>query len=164
MKVRLLIITLLLSITCFANITGFWKTIDDKTGKAQSIVGIYEYQGYYYGRIIATYDLQGHFIEETLYAPKKRAPGVKGHPYYAGMDIIWDVKPKGQRFTDGSILDPEHGKVYGVELWRHNHDLVVRGKLLCFGRNQVWLQATDADFPPGFEKPDLTQFVPVIPK
>ena len=146
------------------DIVGFWKTIDDETGKAESIVAVYEYQGKYYGRIVATYDENGN-INATMYAPGQRAPGVIGNPFYAGLDIIWNLQNDGSRYTDGKILDPEHGRVYGAELWVNNNgDLVVRGKLLFFGRNQTWPPAQDNDFPSNFRKPDLTAFVPSIPR
>jgi hypothetical protein len=51
---------------------GFWNTISEETGKAQSVVAIYEYQGGYYGRLIGSYDDAGK-INDTIYDPKKRA-------------------------------------------------------------------------------------------
>lgn len=157
---------LLLSSQMFAHdIVGFWKSVDEKTHEAQSIIAIYEYQGKYYGRIIATYDEDDGQVKDTIYNPKERAPGVKGNPFYAGMDIIWDLQKQGPRYTNGKILDPEHGRVYGAELWRtKDNNLNVRGKILFFGRNQEWPPATDNDFPPNFKKPDLTQLTPQIPQ
>ncbi len=143
------------------DVTGFWKTVDEKTGSVESIVAIYEYQGQYYGRIVATYDENGN-IKDTIYSPGERAPGVKGNPYYAGLDIIRGLKNTGARYTDGEIMDPEKGRIYGAELWVDYGNLIVRGKLLFFGRNQTWPPAQDSDFPAGFKKPDLTQIVPVI--
>jgi len=144
-------------------IVGFWKTIDENSGKEQSIIAIYEYQGKYYGRIVATYDDKGKIVD-SIYQPKDRAPGVIGNPYYSGLDIIWDLENKGNKFTNGKILDPEKGKIYGAELWRQNSNLVVRGKLLFFGRNQTWLPVQDKEFADNFKKPDLRSFIPVIPK
>lgn len=146
------------------DITGFWKTIDDKTGQPQSIVAIYPYQGKYFGRLIVTFDEKGN-IEDTIDKATTKAPGVVGNPYYAGLDIIWDLKPEGGgKFTDGEILDPERGRVYGAEVWRKDNNLIVRGKVLFLGRNQTWPPAGEADFPPHFKKPDLQALVPVIPK
>lgn len=146
-----------------ADITGFWKTIDDKTGKPQSIVAVYPFQGKYYGRLIITFDENGK-LEDTIYDAKARAPAVVGNPFYAGLDIIWNLKPNGDKFTDGEILDPEHGRIYGAELWRKGDDLIVRGKVLFLGRNQTWPQAVEGDFPENFKKPDLATLSPVIPK
>ena len=145
------------------DITGFWKTINEKTSKPESIIGIYKYEGKYYGRIILTYMEDGS-IQDTIENPKKRALGVSGNPYYVGLDILWDLKLKGKKYRDGSILDPEKGNTYGAEAWRKGEMLVVRGKLFVFGRNQTWPPAVDSDFPKGFVKPDLKTFVPSIPK
>ncbi len=148
---------------CSQDILGFWKTIDDQTGRPESIIAIYQYHNRYFGRIIATYDDSGK-LEDTIYTPKNRAPGVIGHPFYSGMDILWDLKQEGSRFVDGEILDPEKGRVYGAEIWTQNGKLIVRGKILFFGRNQSWDPVSDADFPPNFQKPDLTKFTPSIPR
>lgn len=145
------------------DIVGFWKTINENTGRAQSIVAIYEYQGKYFGRIIGTYDERGH-IKDSIYYPKERAPGVIGKPFYAGLDIIWNLQNNGNKYTRGEILDPEKGRIYGAEMWLKNGNLVVRGKILFFGRNQTWLPVTDGEFADNFRKPDLKAFVPSIPR
>jgi uncharacterized protein (DUF2147 family) len=147
-----------------ANIEGFWKTINENTKKPESVIAIYKYKGEYFGRIILTYFEDGT-IQDTIYNPKKKALGVPGHPPYVGLDIIWGLKPaKGNKYKDGSILDPEKGDIYGAEAWRKAGDLIVRGKLFIFGRNQTWPRAVEKDFPEGFQVPDYTSFVPVIPQ
>jgi uncharacterized protein (DUF2147 family) len=145
------------------DVVGFWKIMNDKTGKTESLIAVYEYQGQYYGRLIATMDENGK-IEDTIYDPKNRAPGVEGDPFYVGMDIIWGLKKEGTKYKEGKILDPKKGKLYSAEMWPEEGKLVLRGKVWVFGENEEWLPATDRDFPPGFKKPDLTQFVPVIPQ
>ena len=66
----------------------------------------------------------------------------------------------------GKILDPEKGNVYNSELWiDKNGNLVVRGKLLMFGRSQTWIAADgESDFPKDFKKPNLMELVPSIPE
>jgi uncharacterized protein (DUF2147 family) len=142
-------------------IVGYWKTIDEKTSKPQSLVAIYENAGHYYGRIIATYDENGR-MEEKLGSAKVKAPGVIGEPTYVGLDFIWDLEKEGDTYTDGRIMDPEAGKVYDAELWVENGKLKVRGKIWIFGRTQTWLPAGDADFPQGFPKPPLDKMIPNI--
>jgi len=144
-------------------ITGYWKTINDKTGKPQSLVLIYPYQGKYFGRILATYNEDGSF-GDTIYQPKERAPGIIGNPYYSGMDIIWGLEKKGAKYTDGKIVDPERGSIYDAELWLNRGNLVVRGELLFFGENQTWLRANEKDFPPNFKKLDIEKIIPIIPE
>lgn len=145
------------------DIVGFWKTIDDKTGKPQSIVAIYKYRNKYYGRLIATFNDRG-VVEETIYNPKERAPGVKGNPYYVGLDFIWNLKQEGSRYVDGKIMDPEKGRIYDAEAWIDKGNLIMRGQFLFIGRNQTWPPATDKDFPQGFQKPDLNKLVAEIPR
>lgn len=145
------------------DISGFWKSIDDKTGKPQIIVGIYPYQGKYYGRIIATYAPNGE-IKDTMHEPRDRAPGVIGEPFYSGLDFIWGLQPSGNKYVNGKIMDPEKGKIYDAEVWRQGDNLIVRGKILFFGRNQAWPKAKESDFPSNFQKPDLSSFTPKIPQ
>lgn len=164
MKKPLLFI--LLSILTFVsslnaqNIGGFWKSIDEKTGQVECLVAIYEYQEKYYGRIISTYNHDG-VMDGSIYAPHGRAGGVKGHPYYCGLDIIWNLHDSGSRYK-GKIMDPRNGNVYDAELWIKNGNLVVRGKLLFFGSSRTWLPAQDSDFSASFPKPNVKTFVPVI--
>jgi len=147
---------------CFGDgIEGFWKTVNDETGKPGCIVAVYPYQGRYYGKIVGSYDDSGK-MEDTIYAPKGRATGVNGSPFYCGLDFIWDMKLRGSRYK-GKIMDPRNGDVYKAELWTEGGNLIVRGKLLFFGRNETWLPAVASDFPPGFKKPDLNQLVPAVP-
>jgi hypothetical protein len=155
---------LLLTAVVFGSddIGGFWKTVNEE-GVSQCIIAVYDYEGVYYGRIIGSFDEKGVMID-TIYKPIKRAPGVIGEPFYSGLDIIWGLVDAGVKFK-GKILDPEKGNIYNSELWiDKNGNLVVRGKLLMFGRSQTWIAAEESDFPKNFKKPDLTTLVPSIPE
>src|ERR1700722_18418139 len=81
------------------DITGFWKSINEETKKPESIVAIYPYQNKYYGRLIVTFD-DGQFYD-SIENPKAKAPAVKGHPFYAGLDFIWDLEKDGSKYTNG---------------------------------------------------------------
>jgi uncharacterized protein (DUF2147 family) len=145
-------------------IDGFWKNCNQKTGKPGIIVSIYEYKGKHYGRIVGSYDSNG-VLEDTIYHAVNRARGVKGNHFYSGIDFIWNLtkKSSGSRFK-GKIMDPRKGKTYDVELWLQDGNLIVRGELLFFGRNEVWTAATENDFSVSFQKPDVKKFIPVIPE
>lgn len=143
------------------SIEGFWKTVNEE-GIAQAIIAVYKYEDLCYGRIIATYGENGK-IDDSIYHPSKRAPGVVGDPFYSGLDIIWYLEETQWSFK-GKILDPEHGKVYRAELWTDAGNLIVRGKLLMFGRNQTWYAVQKEDIPVGFELPNLNSLVPSIPE
>lgn len=162
---------LLFSVLCFLliscaysaeDITGFWVTINENTNKPESLVAIYPYKGQYYGRIVATFTPTGG-LKDTMSHQTERAPGVVGNPYYVGLDFIYGLIDDGRRFK-GKIMDPQRGKVYDAELWRQNGSLIVRGKLLGFGRNQTWIAFQEDKFDNKLKKPDVSKFVPVIPR
>ena len=141
------------------SVLGLWKTVDDKTGEVKSIVKVYEYRGKVFGRILVTYE-DGR-LKDTYDDPDYRAEEVKGQPFFAGLDIIWNMVRKGDKWKKGKIMDPKEGKVYSSEMWRDGNDLVVRGKIGPFGRNQTWLSASAADLPSGVQEP--SSLTPVIP-
>lgn len=143
------------------DISGFWKTMDEE-GKPQSIIAVYEYEDIYYGRIIAAFDDKGG-IGDSIYAPKERAPGVLGDPFYCGLDIIWNLYDAGVKFK-GKILDPQKGNIYNSELWIEDGNLIVRGKFLMFGRNMTWFPVSASDLPKNFKLPKLDSFIPSIPE
>lgn len=128
------------------NITGFWTTIDDETKTAKSVVQIYEYQGKYFGRVV------------ELLKNKHATAKLPGNPPVMGLDIIWDMEQRGDRYKGGEILDPTKGKVYGCEIWRDKEKLIVRGKIAFLGRNQTWLPNKD------FKPVDTQPLIPNKPK
>lgn len=154
---------LLCSALMARDIGGFWQTIDDKTNKPSSIVAIYAYQGKYYGRIIGTYNDKGE-IDDSIYDPKGRATGIVGNPYYCGLDFVLAAGYQGGGRFGGYVVDPRDGKMYDAELWKKGADLILRGELFMFGRNETWPPCPDDQFNDKFKKPDVSTFVPVIPK
>ena len=110
-----------------SDVIGFWTTIDDETKEAKSVVQIYEYKGKIYGRVV------------DVLKDKNATAKLPGSPKIIGLDIIWNLKKDGDEYSGGKILDPQKGKVYGCEIWRDGENLIVRGKIAFFGRNQTWL-------------------------
>jgi uncharacterized protein (DUF2147 family) len=157
-------VILFLATALFADddITGFWKATDGSSPLPRCIVGIYEYDGEYYGRMIATYGKKGG-IKDTIYNQVEHAPGIVGNPPYCGMDFIYGLEDNDTYFK-GNIVDPQQGKVYVSEVWAENGTLKVRGKLWVFGKTMTWYPAEASDFPKGFKLPDLDSMVPVIPQ
>ena len=148
-------------------VEGFWKIIDDETGRQRSIIALYQYQDKLYGRLVITFD-ENEKVKNTIYAPQERAVALPEQPYFAGLDIVWELVKDGakERWHKGKILDPKKGKVYSSVIhWDEaKQHLVVRGKIGPFGRNQYWLRVQDNEFPEGFEIPDTTTWVPEIPR
>ncbi|MBQ8444956.1 MAG: DUF2147 domain-containing protein [Opitutales bacterium] len=110
-----------------SDVIGFWTTIDDETKEAKSVVQIYEHKGKIYGRVV------------DVLKDKNATAKLPGSPKIIGLDIIWNLKKDGDEYSGGKILDPQKGKVYGCEIWRDGENLIVRGKIAFFGRNQTWL-------------------------
>jgi len=86
-----------------SNIVGNWKTIDDKTGEAKSIVRIYKAEnGKYYGK-----------IEKLFQNPDGKCVNCKDankDKPILGMVIITDMIEKGDKIDNGFILDPANGE------------------------------------------------------
>ncbi len=120
-----------------AQVEGKWKTIDDNTGKPRSIVEIYKKGDKLYGKITHILDEaeRGNLCEEC-----------KGSDYnkpIEGMVIIKDMKKDGEEYEDGTILDPENGKVYRCKIWVDEEDpkvLNVRGYIAFLYRTQKWIR------------------------
>jgi len=139
MKRLVLLLVLFCSFSAFSqvsNIVGSWKTIDDKTGVAKSVVRIYKAEdGKYYGK-----------VEELFRDPNAKCVNCKDDNKdkpIVGMVIITDLKEKGDKLEGGFILDPENGKKYYVTIAYDpkSEKLKLRGsldKLGALGRNQYW--------------------------
>lgn len=126
-----------LGVFSFAQITGKWKTIDDKTGAAKSIVEITESQGVYSGKVVEILN------PARKHATCEKCAGADKGKKVLGLKIInglkWD-KDK-QELTGGTILDPESGKVYKCLIKRKGPNTIeVRGYLgiSLIGRSQTW--------------------------
>ena len=46
-----ILICLLPLLACSQSVTGFWKTIDDRTGKAKALVEVYTKENKLYGKV-----------------------------------------------------------------------------------------------------------------
>lgn len=138
--------TLLLLVLCFGlssafaqqTIFGRWKTIDDNTGKPRSIVEITERSGKAYGRIVKLFREPD---EEADPICDECAPADdRYNKKVIGMEFIRGLVRDGDTWEDGTILDPENGKVYDCKLWVEDGKLMVRGYVAFFYRTQVWVR------------------------
>ena len=56
-----------------------------------------------------------------------------------GLVIVNNLEKDGDEFSDGTILDPNNGKVYDCSIWLdESGDLQVRGYIAFFFRTQTW--------------------------
>jgi uncharacterized protein (DUF2147 family) len=138
--------TLLFFILCFGlssafaqqTIFGRWKTIDDNTGKPRSIVEITERNGKAYGRIVKLFREPSE--EADPICDECDASDDRYNQKVIGMEFIRGMVRDDDTWEDGTILDPENGKVYDCKLWVEDGKLMVRGYVAFFYRTQVWVR------------------------
>lgn len=121
----------------YAQIEGKWKTIDDETGKARSIVEIFKKSdGKYYGKILQL------LIKPENVKCVKCSDDRKDKPL-VGLEIIRGLKKDDGKFSGGTITDPKNGKTYKCTISPKGDKLDVRGYIgiSLIGRSQTWYKA-----------------------
>lgn len=118
------------------DVFGTWKTVDDVTQEAKSIIEIYEEDGKVFGKIT-------EILDPT--APKNptcdECSGEDAGKPIVGLKFIKDLEKDGDEYNGGKILDPENGKVYKCYITLENDNkLKVRGYIgfSLLGRTQYW--------------------------
>jgi len=117
---------------------GLWQAVDNKTGKPNSHIRVWEENGKLFGKI------EKLFKEPAQDQNPKcvKCEGDKKDKPILGMTILWDMKKKGERWEDGRIMDPDEGKTYGckLELAEGGKKLKVRGFMgfSMIGRTEYW--------------------------
>ena len=111
---------------------GNWKTINNETGDAKSIVKIYEVDGKFYGR-----------VDQLLQDPNAICTECEGEDKdkpIQGMVVMWGMEADDNVWSGGKIFDPKKGKTYRCKIWLENEgaQLKVRGYLGPFYRTQTW--------------------------
>lgn len=120
---------------------GFWKTIDDVTGKPKSILQIYEASDHTLsGRVMQIFPKPGEDPNKLCEACK----GAKHNQPIVGMVILENMKQRGEKWDGGQILDPKNGKTYRCTLKVVNGGthLEVHGYIgiSLLGRTQTWIR------------------------
>ena len=143
-KISLAFAILLVTFTSWshgASPVGKWKTIDDNTGEAKSIINIWEEDGEIFGSI------------ESLFRKPQQNPNplctkCKGDLHnkpIIGLTILQNLKQDENQWTGGSVLDPENGNTYrcNIEVVENGAKLKVRGFIgvSVLGRTQYWHKA-----------------------
>jgi len=143
MKNLLAFFFLLFSLSSVAqSCIGKWVTIDDETVKKKSIVELYKVDGKLYGKITYLFPREGR---EPNAKCKKCTDDRKDQPI-VGLQIVRGLKWNGSSWEDGTIVDPENGKIYTVKMWLEPGNanyLNVRGYIGPFYRTQKWVRTED---------------------
>ncbi|MEO8747463.1 MAG: DUF2147 domain-containing protein [Rhodanobacter sp.] len=122
---------------------GSWKTIDDATHQAKSIVEVTEENGQMQGKIVKLLNRTPEDIARDGEHPVcAKCDGQRKDQPLVGMTIMWGVSRDGDKWSGGKILDPKNGKTYKVSLTVTNggQSLDVHGYIgfSLLGRTQTW--------------------------
>jgi len=136
MKFKITLLLLTLPLLAFSqNVIGKWKTIDDVTGKAKSVIEIYEDHGKVFGKVV------------QILTPGKEnnvcdlCEGENKDKPVMGMVLLTNLVKDGKEWNNGEILDPNNGKTYSCYISLASKDkLKVRGYIgfSLIGRTQYW--------------------------
>lgn len=118
---------------------GTWKTIDDETGKAKSLVEITQ---------AANGTLQGRVVEvlNSKQGPNPTCDNCKGANKgkpVKGMTILWGLRADGAgKWASGTVLDPANGKTYKskLEIKDGGKKLGMSGCVAFICREQTWVR------------------------
>ncbi|HXJ80377.1 MAG TPA: DUF2147 domain-containing protein [Candidatus Methylomirabilis sp.] len=119
---------------------GTWKTVDDKTGKVESTVEVYEQGGKIFAKITGLTE-----PNNPQGQPKTctKCDGADKDKPIIGLVIVKNLAPgSDSHYKGGTILDPKDGKVYKAEIWVEDGKLKVRGYLGVFYKTQTWLKGS----------------------
>ncbi|WP_428225752.1 DUF2147 domain-containing protein [Flavobacterium sp.] len=119
------------------SVFGKWKTIDDKTGKAKSVVEIFESNGKVFGKVVE--------IVDPVKRDRKceKCEGTDKNKPILGLVILKGLAKDGTEYNGGKIVDPETGNLYKCFIKLQGKDkLEVRGYMgiSLIGRSQTWIR------------------------
>lgn len=131
--------------TAPARLIGHWQAIDPESDTPYAIVEFQHMQtGTYSG-----------FVRRLLQVADAPAPAEtcdrctgarKGAPI-VGMEVIWNLRAEGERFVDGSVVDPDSGRVFRCRVRVFDRgermDLTIYERFPLFGFTERWVR-TDA--------------------
>jgi uncharacterized protein (DUF2147 family) len=121
---------------CYAqsSVIGRWKTVDESTGEEKSIIEIFERNGKVYGKIVKIFTN----VDPDPLCNECPADDPRYGKKIIGMEIISDMVKSGNEYSQGSILDPQDGRIYRCKMWLSADGLKVRGYWGPFYRTQTW--------------------------
>jgi uncharacterized protein (DUF2147 family) len=134
--IRLAFLFIIINMPATAQITGLWKSIDDRTNELKSVVEIVEKGGLISGKVVQIFPKPGE--EPNPLCQKCPKDDSRYRKPILGMEIIQSLQKSGNEYIGGTVLDPEEGKVYRCKIWLEGNTLKLRGYVGPFFRTQTW--------------------------
>ena len=118
---------------------GYWKIIDDVSGKPKSIIQIWKTPDQLLmGKVVKVFSKTGQLQPAIC----THCAGNQHNQPVVGMLVLTGLKAKEQQWDGGKILDPDNGKTYrcALHISESGKKLNVHGYigLPLFGRSQTW--------------------------
>ena len=138
-KIFLTFIILSISVSINAQtIFGKWHSKNDKTGKVDSVIEVYEKNGKAFAKIIEIKD------PERQNSTCTNCEGENKGKKILGLNILTGLEKDEDEWSGGNILDPRNGKIYKcyIKLVKPNK-LKLRGYIgfSLFGKTAYWERA-----------------------
>ena len=120
------------------SVFGKWKTINEETGKPNSIIEIYEEGGEVQGKVVRI------LKEEDRDRRCTNCDGALKDKKIEGLVVMRGLEKDGDEYSGGLVTDPKSGKEYKCKIWldEENPDrLNIRGYIAFFYKTQTWQRA-----------------------
>ncbi|WP_439132803.1 DUF2147 domain-containing protein [Polaribacter sp.] len=136
LKLYFSLVFLLISVSINAqDVFGKWNNRDEKTGEIDSVVEIYKKNGKLFAKII---DITDPELKNGLCTKCK---GSKKNKPALGMDVLYNLEKKNNKWIGGYGLEPRTGQYFNVyiKLVKPNK-LKIRGYAVIpfFGKTVYW--------------------------
>lgn len=155
----LCIMAALTAATLFAAdaVEGYWKSIDEKTGKVTAAWHIYQEGNKLYGVIVTVPTQKDSTIADTCKSAYKDFPvaGEVNKMTIVNTPFIFGLTRKADgQWDNGNIIDPKDGKIYKCKITFRPADnakfktdmLEMRGEIgLGIGRSQYWVKTNETE-------------------
>jgi uncharacterized protein (DUF2147 family) len=127
-----------------ADLSGTWRTIDDKTGFSKGLIEIKkDSTGAYNGSIIKVIPRPGYTPKETC----QNCPAPYTNKPMVGLTVLSGLQQdpnNDKNFINAKVLDPLSGKIYKgkAKLSSDGRRLTMRGYvgISALGRSQTWIR------------------------
>jgi uncharacterized protein (DUF2147 family) len=138
-------------------VEGYWKSIDEKTGKVTAAWRIYQKDSKLYGEIITVPEQKDSTLAVDCTGAYKDFPvaGDVSKMTVVNTPFIYGLKMKNPgQWEDGNIIDPKDGKLYKCKITFRPADgkkyktdmLEMRGEIgMGIGRSQLWIRTNETE-------------------